>query len=371
MSFGIVRGLLLLITLFFLAPLPVRAITPADEPLVKVVEKVRPSVVNINTEKVVQQVVTDPFNVFFNNYRVQNAKQTSLGTGVLIHADGYIVTCAHVVGRAADQTTIQVTLADGSDFPAKLLYADEEADLALLKIERKEKFPALSLAIEDLSPNLLGETVAALGNPQGYQNSVSAGILSARDRKVKTNEGTTTGLLQTNAAINPGNSGGALVDIEGKLVGICNAKLAGQAVEGIGFAIPAAKVSAWVADAIAIAKGDKKPPTPASIPDLLDEKFGLRLQNITPDLAQAFGLPSTSGLIISGVAKGSPAEAAKMREGMVIVGIGNVPILNEDSLPHQLRRVQKGDPVSFTVAVFQQQGAFSVRRSQAVTLQAR
>ena len=369
MSPGIVRVLSFLFTLFLLSSC--YGITPADEPLVKVVEKVRPSVVNINTERVVQQQVVDPFSVFFNNYQVRNAKQRSLGTGVLIDADGYIVTCAHVVGRAADQSTIQVTLVDGSDFPAKILYSDEDADLALLKIERKDKFPALSLALDDLSPNLLGETVAALGNPQGYQNSVSAGILSARDRKVKTGDGEVTGLLQTNAAINPGNSGGALVDIEGKLVGICNAKLAGQAVEGIGFAIPAAKVSAWVADAIAIAKGQKKPPQPASIPDQLDAQFGLRLQNITPDLAQAFGLPSTSGLLVSGVAKGSPAEAAHIKEGMVIVGVGNVPILNEDSLPHQLRKVQKGDPVSFTVAVFQQQGTFSVRRSQAVILQAR
>jgi len=327
--------------------------------------------VNINTERIVQQAIADPFSAFLGNYRIANAKQRSLGTGVLIDADGYIVTCAHVVGRAADRTTIQVTLVDGSDFPAKLLYSDEDADLALLKIERKDKFPFLSLALDDLSPNLLGETVAALGNPQGYQNSVSAGILSARDRKVKTGEGETTGLLQTNAAINPGNSGGALVDIEGKLVGICNAKLAGEAVEGIGFAIPASKVSAWVTDAIAFAKGEKKPPQPVSLVDLIDQRFGLRLQAITPDLAQSFGLPSTSGLIVSGVAPGSPAAAAKIREGMVVVGVGNVPILNEDSLPHQLRKVQKGDPVSFTVAIFQQQGGFSLRRSVPVTLQAR
>ncbi len=189
---------------------------------------------------------------------------------------------------------------------------------------------------------------------------------------MKANDGTTTnGLLQTNATINPGNSGGALVDIEGKLVGICNAKLSGQAIEGIGFAIPASKVSAWVADAIAIAKGEKKPPQPASILDLLDAQFGFRLQNITPDLAQAFNLPSTNGLLVSGVAKGSPADAAGIKEGIVVVGVGNVSILNADSLPHQLRKVQKGDPVSFTVVIFQQQGSISFRRSQTVTLQAR
>jgi len=362
-----VRVATLFLTLILSLPC-LHATGAADEPLVKMVEKTRPAVVNINTERIVQGRVNDVFSPFFSRY--YQTRVPSLGSGVLVSADGYIVTCAHVVAQAADQG-IKVTLVDGSTLPAAVLFADEDADLALLKVSRKDPFPFISTAQADLSPDLLGETVVAMGDPVGYQSSVSAGILSAKDRKIQTEDGNAEGLLQTDAAINPGNSGGALVDIEGKLAGICNAKLAARAVEGIGFAIPGQKVSAWLADAIAIAKGQKPAPKPVSLVDVLWDRFGVRFQPITTELAESFNLPTTNGLLISDVDKGSPADLAGMQNGMVLVRIGNVTIINADSLPRQLRGVKKGDRVDFTIAVIEQRGELVYRRSQLFQLIAR
>ncbi len=375
----IVRGAACVATLF-LTISGLRALSPADEPLVKVVEKCRPAVVNINTDRIVQRQVQDPFDRFFGNYdnRSYIVKQRvgSLGSGVVIEPSGYILTCAHVVGRAEDKSAIRVTLSDGTVLPAKLLASDEDADMALLKVDASGALPYIGVAPADLSPNLLGETVVALGNPVGLQSSVSAGILSARDRKAKTEGGEAEGLLQTDAAINPGNSGGALVDIEGKFVGLCNAKLGGliqgtTSVEGIGFAIPGAKVSPWVADAIAVAKGEKAAPVPVSLVDVVWKKFGVRFQNITPDLAAAFQLPSSNGMLVAAVAKGSPAEQGGMANGMVLVRLGNVQIANSDSLPRELAKVKPGDAVTFTLGVVEQRGSLLVRNMRTIELQSR
>jgi len=368
---SILRVAPFLATLFLILPAPTaRALAPADEPLVKVVETVRPAVVNINTERIVQQAVETPESAFFGRYYLVPRRQKSLGSGVLVGPEGYILTCAHVVGRAGD-TGIKVTLSDGSVLPAKLLSSDEDADLALLQVEAKKPFPFVSLAPADLSPNLLGQTVVALGDPVGYQSSVSAGILSAKERTVRTGDGEVAGLLQTDAAINPGNSGGPLVDIQGKFVGLCNAKLSGEAVEGIGFAIPGVKVAAWLADAVAVAKGEKKPTPPVSLLDIVWDRFGVRFQAITPDLAEAFNLPSTNGLLVADVDKGSPADRVGMANGMVLVALGQNPILNEASLPRELRNVKKGDRATFTLAIIERRGDLAYRRSRTVELIAR
>jgi len=352
---SILRVAPFLATLFLILPAPTaRALAPADEPLVKVVETVRPAVVNINTERIVQQAVETPESAFFGRYYLVPRRQKSLGSGVLVGPEGYILTCAHVIGRAGD-TGIKVTLSDGSVLPAKLLSSDEDADLALLQVEAKKPFPFVSLAPADLSPNLLGQTVVALGDPVGYQSS----------------DGEVAGLLQTDAAINPGNSGGPLVDIQGKFVGLCNAKLSGEAVEGIGFAIPGVKVAAWLADAVAVAKGEKKPTPPVSLLDIVWDRFGVRFQAITPDLAEAFNLPSTNGLLVADVDKGSPADRVGMANGMVLVALGQNPILNEASLPRELRNVKKGDRATFTLAIIERRGDLAYRRSRTVELIAR
>ena len=202
------------------------AIPPQDEPIVKAVEKVRPAVVNIYTEGVVTQEVRDPRDVFFERYfgggmsrgnRILQTPLRNLGSGLIVSPDGYIVTNQHVANRETNPK-IRVTLVNGKDYEAVLLRDDDLQDLALIKVATKEPLPFLGL--EKLSPNMLGQTVLVLGNPVGYENSVSAGILSAKDRTLTIGDLTMEGLLQTDAAINPGNSGGPLVDGEGNLVGL-------------------------------------------------------------------------------------------------------------------------------------------------------
>src|SRR5271156_1771045 len=217
---------------------------PAAEPSVVAVNKTWPAVVNINTERIIRRTVQDPVDALFNQFygaqvrpgREVSQKLMSLGSGFIIDPSGYIVTNQHVVERAAD-LKIQVTMTDGKTYDAKYIAGDEKADLALIKIEGKSPFPFISL--DDLSPNLLGQTVLALGNPLGYGASVSRGILSALHRDMVVEDNEYKDLIQTDAAINPGNSGGPLIDISGKLVGISSVKMAfspqGVPVQGIGF----------------------------------------------------------------------------------------------------------------------------------------
>jgi S1-C subfamily serine protease len=341
-------------------------VSPENEPVVQAVAKTLPLVVNISTQGQVSQRVSD----FFGSVYVVPREVGSLGSGLLVSTDGYIVTNHHVV-EYGDKLKISVALTDGSTFKAKFITSDPDKDLALIQIvnEEKKTFPCIDL--KNLSPNLLGETVIALGNPIGYQSSVSMGILSAKDRKVKTEEGTLEGLLQTDAAINPGNSGGPLVDINGKFVGLNSAKAGGRAVEGIGFSIPAVTVVAWVQDAIAIAKGEKKAPKVATPSEIMRQRFGITLQEMTPELAEAFGFSQVAGMIITDVEEGSPAAKAKIERGMLLVRIGDAAIYGESSFPRDINRVKSGDNVVLTVSIVQSRAGFVMQRSGQVQLTAR
>ena len=236
--------------LFVLLMVGVRMVSAADGPrrtlVVRAVEKALPSVVNIRTETVVE--VRDPFaevfRDFWNPYYRQPRQdiRRSLGSGVVIHADGYVLTNDHVVRRA---TKIRVKFANGREFDAERVAYDQRSDLALLRIlkpkETLTKFvPAPFARDDDL---LLGETVIALGNPFGLGGSVSQGILSSKDRQ-EPREGEMLDIvnwLQTDAAVNPGNSGGPLINLDGELIGI-NVAIHRQG-QGIGFAIPIARVN--------------------------------------------------------------------------------------------------------------------------------
>src|ERR1051325_4426962 len=186
---------------------------PASEPAVLAVAKVLPAVVNINTERVVRRTVRDPFEdlyaQFFGNYRARprEIRQTvqSLGSGFIVDADGHIVTNQHVVERAAD-LKIKVTTNDGKNYSAHYITGDDKTDLAFIKIDAQGPFPFISL--ENVSPNLLGETVIVVGNAVGYGSSISRGVLSATKRDISIDNIDYKNLVQTDAAINPGNSGG-------------------------------------------------------------------------------------------------------------------------------------------------------------------
>jgi len=215
-------------------------------PVVRAVEKARLSVVNISTEKEVQVRYYDPFfgddlfeRLFQDYFRggagPRRKVKGPLGSGVIIDAAGYVVTNEHVVRRASN---IRLSLADGTAYDATLLAADPTHDIALLKVERPGRLRPIRMGTS--SDLLLGETVIAVGNPFGFENSVTSGIISALDRTIRVGRGEGAvryrHLIQTSALINPGNSGGALLNINGELIGINTAVVGGA--QGIGFAIP-------------------------------------------------------------------------------------------------------------------------------------
>ena len=270
---------------------------PASEPAVLAVAKVMPAVVNINTERIVRRQVRDPFEdfaaQFFGNYRVRprEMRQTlqSLGSGCLVDPAGYIVTNQHVVERAAD-LKIEVTTNDGKTYRAHYITGDEEKDLAFIKIDAKAAFPFVDL--QNISPNLLGQTVIVVGNAMGYGSSISRGVLSATKRDITVENTDYHNLIQTDAAINPGNSGGPVIDLSGKLVGISSAKMAftpqGVPTQGLGFAVPADTVRNSVAEFKKIAQKQAAAPsssTPSEQAISSAKTVRIQLQDLTGELA--------------------------------------------------------------------------------------
>jgi S1-C subfamily serine protease len=341
----------------------------SQEPIVKIVANVQPAVVNINAEETVPEYYT-VYDQYFRRYRgVRNHTAQSIGSGLIISADGFVLTNAHVVELAEKEKEVNVTLSSGSKYRAQIITADEDQDLALLKIEdQSTQYPYFDLTYT--SPNLLGETVVALGSPAGYQNSVSHGILSALHRSFTVEDHTYNNLIQTDAAINPGNSGGPLVDLNGGLVGINSAKLSGNAIENIGFAIPCDIVIPWANEAMGEARGQKPAGAPAiSKLELIHKYLGLTAREMTADEASQLNLQN-GGLLISHVDAKSPADQAGLRKGMVIVMIGNRQVTDEKSLPHELVNIETGTKVRLQVIVVQTIAGFSIQRGGSVLLTA-
>jgi serine protease Do len=339
----------------------------ANEPIVKIVANVQPAVVNITASGTVPEYVR-AYNQYFKMFR----SGQSIGSGLIVSADGFVITNAHVVAMAEKQKEVSVTLSSGSKYQAQIISADEDADLALLKIEDKAaQFPYFDLGYT--SPNFLGESVVALGSPEGFQNSVSHGILSALHRNVTIEEHSYENLIQTDAAINPGNSGGPLIDLNGGLVGINSAKLSGAEISNIGFAIPNDVVIPWVHDAIAVAKGLK----PAAISpvagklDALHKFLGVVAKPLSQDDAAQLHLQTNNGLLITHVDDNSPAGDAGLGENMIIVMIGNHQITDAKSLPKELLQLQSGNNVRLQVITFRSMGPFLIQKGGSVMLTAR
>ena len=336
---------------------------PSSEPAVQAVAKVLPAVVNINTERVVRRRVHDPFEDFaaqyFGNYRSRprEVRQTlqSLGSGFIVDPAGYIVTNEHVVQRAAD-LKIEVTMHDGKTYNAHYIAGDKKKDLAFIKIDAKADFPYISL--DNLSPNLLGETVLVVGNAAGYGSSISRGILSGTKRDITIEETEYKDLLQTDAAINPGNSGGPLVDLAGRLIGVSSAKMAftpqGVPTQGLGFAIPAETVRATVAEFKVLAQNKAAPKDRAgeeAASSRALELFGLQLQNLTPDLTDALGYLAGRGVLVSAVEPDSPADRAGIQRGLVIYRVGRYNVSSIKQLESLIARVESGASLDFTVGI--------------------
>jgi len=271
-----------------------------------------PAVVNINTTKEVrlprQPFMDDPvFRYFFGNqFDAQTRHSSSLGSGVIVSDKGYILTNHHVV-EAADE--IEVALADTRRAKARVVGTDPETDIAVLKIDLKN-LPVIAFAQSEHAR--VGDIVLAIGNPYGFGQTVTSGIISALGRHLGIN--TFENSIQTDAAINPGNSGGALVDINGNLLGINNAIFSPSGgSQGIGFAIPSNLAKQVMGQIIAtgvVTRG----------------WIGIGMQDMTPELAASLNLPRASGALVTEVVNGSPADKAGLKPGDLLIGVENKPI---------------------------------------------
>ncbi|MFN3412778.1 MAG: trypsin-like peptidase domain-containing protein [Thermoanaerobaculum sp.] len=295
-------------------------------PVVQVVEKVRPAVVNLTAKQVVRLRGRSLFDELFPEFAPPREYETqSLGSGVVISPDGLIVTNEHVIAGAAE---ISVRFLSGRQEQAEVVGSDADSDLALLRVSAKG-LPYLPVAEQD--DLLIGETVIAIGNPLGLENTVTVGVLSARDRTVsspRTNR-VYTDFLQTDASINPGNSGGALVDLDGRLIGI-NTAIVGEA-QGIGFAIPAKRVRRVVNDLLRYGRVQ-----PAWL--------GIFVQDLPASRKGREGV----GIRVVDVFPGSPADG-NLSAGDVLVSGNGRPFASRDDFATLLAQVAPGERVELEV----------------------
>jgi serine protease Do len=312
----------LTVGLIALDPLTAQSDAARRTPVVEVVERVAPSVVNIAAESTVREV--DPFFGSLFGYRTRKAQ--SLGSGLIIDPSGIVVTNAHVIEGAS---RILVVLRDGRELEADVLGADRDADLAVLKVAQRG-LPATPLGRS--AELLMGETVIAIGNPFGLSNTVTTGVLSARGRTVPGEGGAVqfSDFLQTDASINPGNSGGPLVNLAGQVIGINSAII--QGASGIGFAIPADRAQRVVDDLLRY--GELQPLW-----------TGLRLETIDPELARREALPVNRGAYVQRVFDGSPAARAGVAVGDLLVGVEGRPLTAREDLMTAFYSVAAGTPV--------------------------
>ena len=317
-----------------------------------VVKRVSPSVVKITTETKAKRVAArgnrrgqlppgfedNPmFRQFFGgnmpDLEQQQPAQSGLGSGVIISADGYIATNNHVV-EGADVLT--VALNDGREFTAKVVGRDPQTDIAVVKVDAKD-LPAVTFA--DTAKLEVGDRVLAIGNPFGIGETVTTGIVSAKGRSI--------GLLadvqgyedfiQTDAAINPGNSGGALVDVDGRLIGINTAILSRTGgFQGVGLAVPANLVS-QVADSLV--KTGK----------VVRGYLGVSIQNITPALVESFDLKTNKGALVSEVVEDAPAAKAGLKQGDVITAINGQAVNDANNLKLQVSTFAPGTKLNLEV----------------------
>jgi S1-C subfamily serine protease len=303
------------------APTPGRVPLPQPGPGASVIpdvaDRVLPSVVRINTSGAVDL-----------------SGAGALGSGVIYRSDGYIVTNHHVIEGAS---SVEVLLSDGDRYAAEIVGSDVLNDLAVLRIQR-DGLPAIDLRPAD-EPVRVGETVVAIGSPFGLDATVTSGIISAlnRDLRIPTSAEVIPAVIQTDAAINPGNSGGALVDLQGRLVGINTAIVSRTGVnEGVGFAVPVRQ---------AIVSSDQ----------LIEQGFvrypllGITGTDINAEVAAAFALTNRRGAVVDSVQPGSGADAGGMRSGDVIVAVDGLPLRSMSDLVAEVRRRAPGMTVRFEV----------------------
>ncbi|HJM61776.1 MAG TPA: Do family serine endopeptidase [Alphaproteobacteria bacterium] len=306
-----------------------------------VVRAVSPAVVNIYARRVVASRFQSPFagDPFFEQFfgRVfpdmsRERMENSLGSGVIVSADGVIVTNHHVV---QDADEVVVVLADRREMVAELIGSDESSDLAVMRIDGGDR-PLPFIEFGDSDQLEVGDIVLAVGNPFGVGQTVTSGIVSAQTR---TRAAGLSGaaFIQTDAAINPGNSGGALVTLDGRLIGVNTAIISrGGGSIGIGFAIPANLVRIVVAEMVAGGR-------------VVRPWVGISLQPVTADIARSLGLERPIGVLVKGLHPSGPAKAAGLRVGDVLAAVDSRDIFDRDGFDFRLRTRGIGDEAVFSV----------------------
>jgi serine protease Do len=316
------------------APNVPRQITETSKAFSEIVSAVSPAVVNISTTKVFKRdsepLFEDPFFDFFKPFHdlrmPKKWKEQSLGSGVIVSSDGYIITNNHVVEKSDE---IKVTLLDKRMFKGRIVGADPKTDIAIVKIDAAN-LPTIPWG--DSEKLQVGEFVLAIGNPYGLSHTVTMGIISAVGRA---NVGIADyeDFIQTDAAINPGNSGGPLVNIKGELIGINTAifsKTGGY--QGIGFAVPTNMVRPLMSQLIQKGK-------------IIRGWLGVTIQEMTPEIAQKFGLEKSRGALVSDVTKGSPAEKAGILRGDIVIEFNRKEVKDVASLRNMVSQSKVGSDV--------------------------
>lgn len=297
-------------------------------------EVAMPSVVNIFTSKEVRApshpFMDDPFFQRFFGDRFGPRTERSLGSGVIVSPEGYILTNHHVVEAASE---IQVALMDGRNAEARIIGSDPESDLAVLKIDL-DKLPSITFGESEKAK--VGDIVLAIGNPFGVGQTMTMGIIGALGRS-QVGINTFENFIQTDAAINPGNSGGALTDTSGNLIGINTAiySRSGGSL-GIGFAIPVDAVKQIMQQIIetgGVTRG----------------WLGVSMQDLTPELAESFGLKKAGGALIAGVLKNGPADDAGIKPGDVLVAVNGKPIFNSSEMLNMVASLAPGKSAALTI----------------------
>ncbi|MBF0540933.1 MAG: DegQ family serine endoprotease [Nitrospirae bacterium] len=323
--------------------------------LTEVSETVKPVVVNISTERS-DSGERNPFGHFFNDpfFRkffddnedsigpMRKHKSTSLGSGVIIKSDGYIITNNHVV---KDADKINVLTVDNKTYTGKVIGSDPKTDIAVIKIAANN-LPTINIG--DSDKLRVGEVVIAIGSPYGLNQTVTMGIVSAIGRS---NVGISDyeDFIQTDAAINPGNSGGALVNTKGELVGINTAIFSTSGgYQGIGFAIPVNIVKRVVDSLIKTGK-------------VVRGWLGISIQDLTPDLAKQFGIDGTTGVLIADIVEGGPAEKVGIKQGDLIVELNNKPMTSTKDLRNMIANTPPGNAVELVIVRDGKKKKFSVK----------
>jgi serine protease Do len=297
------------------------------------VQKLKPSVVNISTTSVLRTKgfdfpspfgEKDPFEEFFKGFfgemPQQEFRQQGLGSGFVVSEDGYVVTNTHVIDKAKD---IQVTLADGEKYEAKVIGRDSKTDIALLKIDPRGRLQAIKFGDSDKLS--IGDWVIAIGNPFGLGHTVTAGIVSATGRAL--GMGNYDDFIQTDAPINPGNSGGPLFDLNGDVIGVNSAIVAGG--QGIGFSIPSNMVKNVVEQLETKGK-------------VVRGWLGVLVQPVTPEIAESMNLNEVGGALVADVTPDSPAQKAGIKRGDVVIGLDGQRVGSVSDLTSKIAMTSPG-----------------------------